>query len=598
MTSTGRSPLCAPELGRYRLVAELARGGMGNVYLAIAQGPGGFNKLLVVKELKPEFAEDETYVAMFLEEARLAARLTHPNIVQTNEVGSDGPRHYMIMEYLDGRSLYRVVRHLGREGGLPVGAHLRVISEALLGLHYAHELCGFDGESLNIVHRDVSPLNVVVTFDGQSKVLDFGIAKAADSSLETQAGVLKGRVAYMAPEQACGDKVDRRADVFAAGVMIWEAAAARRMWPQMSDVEILSQMLREGPPRLRSVCPDAPPDLDAICARALALEPDGRYANAAALFEDLETHLAKRDDALSMRQIGALVSRSFAAERKRMNAVIDESLVRARGGSRSGVMPTFQVRTPGTLSVSHTRGIVDEASSIPSLIPSTPSSQSSLLRGATGGSGRDVLQPALQITPSGPSRGTRLVGPLSALLVAAVAVGVVVGRPIRSNLPTGHPAPTNPVAPTRIQPETIEFSARASPAGAQISIDGKAAPSNPFQARLTKDGEIHHVAAFAEGYESKTADVAFGGDVAVEFGLERRAPAGPHLAQPVRVTPAGPVTQAPRGARPGGFEPRSAPVPVDVAAAPPSPPPRGDVEPTGGRPPLHPIVTSNPYGAP
>src|ERR1700685_2482638 len=169
-----------PELGKYHLVAELARGGMGIVHLAAAQGPGGFNKLLVVKELKPELSHDECYVSMFLDEARLAARLTHPNIVQTIEVGSEGDRHYMVMEFLDGRSLHRLVRRFKDQGGFPVAANLRLIAEALLGLQYAHDLQDFDGQALGVVHRDVSPLNVFVTFDGQAKVLDFGIAKSID----------------------------------------------------------------------------------------------------------------------------------------------------------------------------------------------------------------------------------------------------------------------------------------------------------------------------------------------------------------------------------------------------------------------------------
>jgi serine/threonine-protein kinase len=248
MESATREDPVLTEIGKYRLIAELARGGMGNVYLAALQGPGGFNKLVAVKELKPDLADDDTYVSMFLEEARLAARLIHSNIVQTNEVGSEGKHHFMVMEFLDGRALHRVGRRLTDTGRLSVGSHLRILGEALRGLQYAHDLCDFDGQPLGIVHRDVSPLNVFVTFDGQVKVLDFGIAKTVDSALHTATGVLKGRVAYMAPEQAWGNKVDRRADVYSAGVMLWEAAAGRRLWPKMSEVEILAHGLREGPP--------------------------------------------------------------------------------------------------------------------------------------------------------------------------------------------------------------------------------------------------------------------------------------------------------------------------------------------------------------
>jgi serine/threonine-protein kinase len=311
---------------------------MGNVYLATAQGPGGFRKLVAIKELKPDLCDDGAYVAMFLDEAKLAARLIHPNVVQTNEVVSEGGRHYMVMEFLDGRSLHRIVKRLRAK--LPLGVHLQIIADALLGLQYVHELCGFDGAPLGIVHRDISPLNILVTFDGQTKVLDFGIAKTIDSSLETRVGVLKGRLAYMAPEQAEGAKVDRRADIYSAGVMLWEAAAGRRLWPNMSEAQIFKRVLSEPAPSLRAVQPHAPLELDAICARAMARDPADRYAAAADLLRDLEAHLSVRPDAANMREIASFMAQSFAEERQAMHAVIEEALMRQRRGPCSGVVPT------------------------------------------------------------------------------------------------------------------------------------------------------------------------------------------------------------------------------------------------------------------
>jgi serine/threonine-protein kinase len=389
---------------------------MGIVYLAAVQGPANFNKLLVVKELKPNLSVDESYVSMFLDEARLAARLAHPNIVQTIEVGSEAGRHYMVMEFLDGRSLHRIAFRHREKGFLPVGAQLRIIAEALHGLHYAHDLADFDGVPLGVVHRDVSPLNVFVTFDGQTKVLDFGIAKTSESSIETKAGILKGRVAYMAPEQAWG-KADRRADVYSAGVMLWEAAAGRRLWQGMNDVEILSRLLHDRPPSLRSVQPNAPKELEAICARAMATKVQDRYESAAALLEDLEAHLGTRDDMMTMREIGALAARAFDNERRRMKASLEEMLSRMRRHPRSGVVPTFAsgvLATPSGVAA-------DEADvSSPCVVPGSldaPSSTPRALAAPTARSGAPRATPA--------RAGRALLRALGAGLAVAGLIAVV-----------------------------------------------------------------------------------------------------------------------------------------------------------------------------
>src|SRR3954465_13277534 len=258
-------------LGKYQLIAEIARGGMGVVYLAMVQGPGGFNKLVVVKELKPELVEEPAFLTMFLDEARIAARLSPPNIVQTNEVGNDGDRYFMAMDYLDGRGLDQIRRRSRSAGfGLTVAMQLRVICDMLAGLDYAHKLTDFDGLPLNIVHRDISPQNVFVTFDGQVKLLDFGIAKASDSMYETHAGVVKGKVSYMSPEQGRGWKVDARADVFSAGVMLREALTGKRMREGKNDQEKLWALVSADVPRASSVRPSVPPELDRVCAQAMA----------------------------------------------------------------------------------------------------------------------------------------------------------------------------------------------------------------------------------------------------------------------------------------------------------------------------------------
>ena len=576
-----------PEIGKYHLVAELARGGMGIVHLAAVQGPGGFNKLLVVKELRPEFAQDDSYVAMFLDEARLAARLTHRNIVQTIEVGSEGSRHYMVMEFLDGRSLHRLARRFADRGGFPVGAHLRVIAEALFGLQYAHDLRDFDGEPLGIVHRDVSPLNVLVTFDGEVKVVDFGIAKSAESTLETQTGVLKGRVAYMAPEQALGQPVDRRADVYAAGVMIWEAVTGQRLWNGKNDVEILARILREGPPPLRSVRPDASRELESLCDRAMAQDPADRYPSAAALLDDLEAHLGRRSDAMAMRDVGGLVSAVFAEERRRMNAVIDETLARVRGSSpRSGVMPTLEGQTRGTPSQRKARvrlpgDAIDSAlmSLTPRMLP--PSLQPSAAASIPAADAHAESRPGWRTRGAA---GLALAGGglgLLALLVALAASGHGAPAPARGAA-TPASVPTPAVAPAA--PVSVDLTIRVSPPVAQIAIDGAPLTGNPFRGRYVRDGLAHRVSATADGYDAKVVDVPFTSDVSIDVSLDRRATPAPRWIAPppsLRTTRRAPAAVEP---------PDPAPPPAPAAA-------RVEVGPSGGRAPLRPIQTSNPYGS-
>jgi len=590
MQSSALESAVVPEIGKYHLVAELARGGMGIVHLAAAQGPGGFNKLLVVKELKPELTRDESYVSMFLDEARLAARLTHPNIVQTIEVGSEGSRHYMVMEFLDGRSLYRMIRRFRDQGGFPLAAHLRVLSEALLGLHYAHNLRDFDGEPLGIVHRDVSPLNVFVTFDGQAKVVDFGIAKSIESSTETKTGVLKGRVAYMAPEQAWGGGVDRRADVYSAGVMLWEAVAGRRLWPGMNDVEILARLLREGPPPLSAVRPDAPEDLEAICARAMEKRPEDRYESALDLLEDLEAHLASRDDRMSMREVGALVGRVFAEERRRMSALIDETLARMRGGPRSGVMPTLEVHVRGT--PSGAPGLREEASQISGQLVLTPLFNApSVTVGPATATPTPSAAAGQDAPPWWASRRAAVVASSGAALLLLLVVVLMTG--FRDGAPA--PAPEVPVAAAapapagRDIPDLVDVVVRVSPASAQITIDGTPVPTNPFHARYSKDAQVHRVLAAADGYDAKLEEVFFANDVSIDVSLDRR----PSPAPPRYYAPA----PAARGGKHGGSGAGSSPSPSDPPTT-PSAPARVDIAPTGGRAPLRPIMTSNPYGTP
>jgi serine/threonine-protein kinase len=300
---------------------------MGVVYLALAQGPAGFEKLKVVKRLRSDLASDPRAVQMFLAEARLAARLRHPNVVQTNEVGFDGRHYFLEMEYLEGQTLDALQRRAGKSGGLPLPVVLWILSQACAGLHYAHDLKDLDGRPLHVVHRDVSPHNVMVTYDGFVKVLDFGIAKAADFSGDTQTGMVKGKARYMAPEQLARGVVDRRADVFSVGVMLWQTLTGERLWGDASDIEIFVKLQGGAPlPAPRTVKPDVPPSLDALCERALSSRAEDRPATAAAMAAEIEAYLETSGARVGPRDVAALVTSLFADTRAAVEREIEEQI--------------------------------------------------------------------------------------------------------------------------------------------------------------------------------------------------------------------------------------------------------------------------------
>jgi hypothetical protein len=319
-------PMTKPEAvsgSRYEPIAQIGRGGMAEVLLAMADAGGGGRRLAVLKRIWPEMATDPEFVRMFLDEARLSLRLNHPNVVQVYEVLVDDDELAIAMEYLDGQPLTRVFNRLMRlqtDLGLPL--RLRIVASVLAGLEHAHTLRNLDGTPLGVVHRDVSPQNVFVTYDGLVKLVDFGVAKTLAASHQTRPGAIKGKLAYMAPEQLRGTAVDRRSDLFAVGVMLWEILAGRRMWHGMTDVEIVAHLAAARPMPILPPDPGLPVGLDAICARALDPDPERRYQTAAEMEMEIEGVLVGSADS-HVRHLGKVVSMAFAEERAARQALIE-----------------------------------------------------------------------------------------------------------------------------------------------------------------------------------------------------------------------------------------------------------------------------------
>jgi serine/threonine-protein kinase len=294
------------QIGRYALHAEIASGGMAAVHLGRLIGPVGFARTVAIKKLHAQFAKDPAFVAMFLDEARLAARIRHPNVVPTLDVVTIDDELFLVMEYVHGDSLARLIRKArGREEDVPVEIAVSVTSHALHGLHAAHEAKSERGSPLEIVHRDVSPQNVLVGVDGIGRVLDFGIAKATSRLQVTLEGQLKGKLAYMAPEQLEQHDVDRRVDVWASAVVLWELLAGRRLFHGDHPARLMKAVLSmeiEPPSAFSKAVPAA---LDAVVMRGLSRDPAGRFATA----REMAIALEETGLVASQAAIGAWVER-------------------------------------------------------------------------------------------------------------------------------------------------------------------------------------------------------------------------------------------------------------------------------------------------
>ena len=281
-------PMAAPE-SRYQKMRAIASGGMATVYLGRTVGPGGFERLVAIKVMHAHIAENEDFVAMFLDEARLAAQIRHPNVVATFDVGEDALSVFLVMEYVEGASVGKLVRRRGRGGRLPIPVTLRIVSDVLAGLHAAHELHGPDGAPLNLVHRDVSPHNILVGVDGVARITDFGIARAESRlAARTATGQVKGKYAYMSYEALHAQPVDRRSDVYSAGIVLWELLAGQRLFRGENDGAVALAAGRGATQWPREFNPEVPPQIDAVVARALSPSPEQRFPTAAAFAEALE----------------------------------------------------------------------------------------------------------------------------------------------------------------------------------------------------------------------------------------------------------------------------------------------------------------------
>jgi serine/threonine-protein kinase len=553
-------------LGRYRLIALLGQGGMADVYLACTQGAGGFRKLLVVKLAR--FAGEPVFATMFLSEARLAAQLSHPNIIQTFEVGEQGTLRYIVMEYLDGGNLARLRQRLARRGGLPLRISLHILLQVLEGLEYAHDAPGLDGRALRVVHRDLSPSNIMCTTQGAVKILDFGIAKAADSAGLTQTGKFSGKLQYMPPEQVRGERVDARADVFAVGVMLAESALGHGLWGTMAASAIATELSAGRIPSLDRGVP-LHPALRQICDKALAADRAYRYASARELKQDLAAFAATLGP-VSPRELAELVRTAIESDHAKLQAIIDAQLQRL-GPTGKG----FEGTLLDLPRVDHTPTNQPEPAADPAIQidrgePSAP---------------EDKTQPTAPIEAARrrPARWIALAGPA---LVVGVAGGIWAAR----SGAKGDVAPAR-AAPETAAPATVRFEVVVQPADATLSFDGNPLGANPFVGQLARDTALHQLAASAPGYQPSVQMVTLERDASFHLSLAKvtptaappapLAPPASAVAAPEAIEPAGGGRRA-GIASPAGPRPRPTVVrPPGPRAPPPPPPPPVETKPPG-----------------
>ncbi len=455
-------------VGRFTLLAKLATGGMAEIWLARQAGLQGFEKVVVIKRIIESFSGDRAFVEMFLDEARIAAQLNHPNIVQVHDLGEFAGAYYIAMEYLPGEHVAAVARAaIAAKAPLGFSMSVKLAVAALDGLAHAHTRVGVNGKPLEVVHRDVSPQNILVTYDGQVKLVDFGIAKAANRSVQTQSGQLKGKFAYMAPEQARARSVDARADLFSVGVVLYELLSHKRMWAIDDQIELLASLIGPEPiDDVRERNPEVPEALAAIVMKAVAKNVALRWQDAVAFKAALEDWLRANGGAPTNTELSTLMQQLFGQRMARRTQLIEQA---NRGdltpiGAGEVLKPPTERSMPGATPV-----------------------------GFASPSGKWVLG---------------LVGTLAALGVLMLAwVG---NQYLQAQKPTVIEIPATPPV---LLVGPAEVVVQSDPPSAKLSLDGKPIGVAPMTISPVEPGE-HLLVASLAGYDrlTRTVNVARAGD--------------------------------------------------------------------------------------
>lgn len=518
--ATGTRDSYPQPFGRYFLTQKIAMGGMAEIFRAKSVGAEGFEKIVVVKRILPHFCEDESFVTMFQDEARVAAHLNHANVVQIFDFDEVDGLYYIAMEYVEGQDLKRVLDRGTKQGTpLSIAQAVLIMIEAGMGLDYAHKR-EVDGKPLNIIHRDISPHNMMVSYNGEVKIMDFGIAKAASRSTKTRVGTVKGKCAYMSPEQARGRPLDARSDLFALGVCLWEMLSGKRLFVGESDFETLNNVLKAEVPSLTEMNPEVPEDLDKIVQRSLAKERDDRQRDVAEFVSDLRRWFYSTvpdPSAVSLRdymyglfdeEINKL-KQDVAAEAAALNELRTNSGVRRPNTSSSNVAISAPDDATVALDTSAPIGPAGDGDATVAL----DASASAIL---SARSGQTLMsQPIAQ-----PKSNTGLFVGIGVLVVAALGVGGYFATR-QPDPPPAAQTPANAQPTPTPEPEIVKVKVKISAPGAvEIKVNGQTeATSENVELEVEKGAELKVLAIGDDGRKElvrATAD-ADGQQIAVKL---------------------------------------------------------------------------------
>lgn len=510
------------KIGRYEIVGHLATGGMAEVLLARLVGPSGFERPVVVKRILPHLARTREFVDMFVDEARIVAGIRHPNVVAVHELGREGEELFLVLEYLEGESASGLMRRLtARNEKLDYRLAAHVVAEACAGLHAAHELVDSEGRKQELVHRDMTPQNLFITYGGAVKVLDFGVAKATDRMSKTEAGQIKGKFEYMSPEQCLGKPLDRRSDIFALGVVLYEMSTGTRLFKRATQLVTMKAICDEAIRAPSMVRPDFPMALEQVVMTALKRAPSERWATAAQMRRALLTAMRDLEPPgapLPEEALGALMHESFT-DRIETKA---ELLRRVRAGSRVEELPTAETDGSVEIPVAIDEAMTEHAASVEAV----------------------------------PRAERRSRAPIFVALAALIAGAIGVYAFMRHREPTvaaSIPATTSAPAiaassapaPSATAAASVAVRVESTPDGANVFVSGRALGTTPYVLDAPKSDDAFEIEVRKDGFVTQRESIVPN----VEQRVRLTLPAAPRAqtARPQGTTKATPSATATAG---------------------------------------------------